>query len=237
VVAFSDFVRITIRDNGIGIDPAYHRRIFDEYFQIGNPQRDRERGYGLGLSIVRETISRLPGHELRLSSKPGVGTRFDIVVPLSDSGDALPVCGPTDAGLLSRVLPAPFARTDQLQGCYALVVEDDPLARKAIVDTMEGWGMLVDSVGSPDEALAAVRHAERLFDVVVSDFHLSGDSDGLGVIDSVRLEQGQQTPAIIVSGNLAAIDSLRLRETQAKTMSKPVDPERLRSELLACVEA
>ena len=230
-------IRITIRDNGIGIDPSYHRRIFDEYFQIGNPQRDRERGYGLGLSIVRETISRLPEHKLRMNSKPGIGTRFDIVVPLSDSSEPVGVPELNGAVSVARPLPLAASRIDQLQGCYALVVEDDPLARRAMVETMEGWGMLVDSVGSPDEALTAVRHAERLFDVVVSDFHLPGDADGLSVIDAVRNEQGQQTPAIIVSGNLAAIDRRRLREIETKTMSKPVDPDLLRSELLACVES
>ena len=229
-------IRITIRDNGIGIDPSYHRRVFDEYFQIGNPQRDRERGYGLGLSIVRETISRLPGHELRLTSKPGIGTRFDICVPMGSSDELETPVAEVEAEL-TRQPPLAGAQTGSLEGCYALIVEDDPQARRALTATMERWGMLVDAVGSSDEAVNAVRHAERLFDVVVSDFHLPGNSNGLDVIDAVRNEQGQPTPAIIVSGNLAAIDRLRLEQLATKAMAKPVDPEHLRLELMSCVEA
>ncbi|MFP5405824.1 MAG: sensor histidine kinase, partial [Gammaproteobacteria bacterium] len=71
-------LRITVRDNGIGIDSRFHPRVFDEYFQIGNPRRNHARGYGLGLSIVRETTSRLPGHRLGLRSEAGQGARFDV---------------------------------------------------------------------------------------------------------------------------------------------------------------
>ncbi len=76
-----DDLRIAILDNGIGIDSSFHRRVFDEYFQVGNRQRDRAGGYGLGLPIVRETVSRLPGHRLRMRSRAGQGSRFDVFVP------------------------------------------------------------------------------------------------------------------------------------------------------------
>lgn len=235
---------MTIRDNGVGIDPRFHRRVFDEYFQVGNSQRDREKGYGLGLSIVRETVSRLSGHRLCMRSACGQGTRFDLFVSQATS-DAFPaevstltvdLAVPTDeadlhttAGRLDGVNP--------LLGRYALLVEDDVATRQALRETMEGWGMLVEAVGSPDEALAAVRQAERFFDVVVSDFNLPGATDGVGVVDAVRCEQGQRTPAIIVSGRLSAIDPGRLRMVDARTMAKPLDPVQLRSELESCVTA
>ncbi|HMM73634.1 MAG TPA: HAMP domain-containing sensor histidine kinase, partial [Rhodocyclaceae bacterium] len=62
-------IEVVVRDNGIGIDAADQRRVFDEYFQVSNPSRSSKQGHGLGLSIVRETVSRLPGHSIRLFSR------------------------------------------------------------------------------------------------------------------------------------------------------------------------
>ena len=78
-----DSLVIDVRDNGIGIAPADQRRIFDEYFQVANYARNREYGHGLGLSIVREAVSRLPGHSLRFESRIGRGTRFRLSMPAS----------------------------------------------------------------------------------------------------------------------------------------------------------
>ncbi|MCO5099727.1 MAG: hybrid sensor histidine kinase/response regulator [Burkholderiaceae bacterium] len=74
-------LEVVVRDNGIGIDLPDQRRVFDEYFQVANPSRSSKQGQGLGLSIVRETVSRLPGHSIRLSSSLGKGTVFVIHLP------------------------------------------------------------------------------------------------------------------------------------------------------------
>lgn len=72
---------IEVRDNGIGIAPDDQRRMFEEYFQVANHARNPEHGHGLGLSIVREAVSRLPGHALEFASRPGRGTRFTLSMP------------------------------------------------------------------------------------------------------------------------------------------------------------
>jgi len=74
-------LEVVVRDNGIGIDSMDQRRVFDEYFQVSNPSRSAKQGHGLGLSIVRETVSRLPGHSIRLSSSLGEGTTFALHLP------------------------------------------------------------------------------------------------------------------------------------------------------------
>lgn len=79
---------IDVRDNGIGIAPADQRHIFDEYFQVANHARNPEHGHGLGLSIVREAVSRLPGHSLQVESRPGCGTRFRVSMPAAPAPGA-----------------------------------------------------------------------------------------------------------------------------------------------------
>ncbi|MCD6735014.1 MAG: hybrid sensor histidine kinase/response regulator [Burkholderiaceae bacterium] len=74
---------IEVRDNGIGVAPADQRRMFDEYFQVANHARNPEHGHGLGLSIVREAVTRLPGHSLQFDSWLGIGTRFRLSMPAS----------------------------------------------------------------------------------------------------------------------------------------------------------
>jgi len=78
---------VEVRDNGIGIEPADQRRVFDEYFQVANHARNPEHGHGLGLSIVRETVSRLPGHSIGLASRPGRGTRFTLNLPAGEHSE------------------------------------------------------------------------------------------------------------------------------------------------------
>lgn len=72
--------RIEVRDNGPGIAAEYSRKIFDEYFQIGNPERNSGAGLGLGLSIVQR-IAHLLELNLDLRSEPGRGTVFSVVLP------------------------------------------------------------------------------------------------------------------------------------------------------------
>lgn len=74
-------LEVVVRDNGIGIEASDQRCVFDEYFQVANPSRSAKQGQGLGLSIVRETVSRLPNHSIRLHSRIGEGTMFVLSLP------------------------------------------------------------------------------------------------------------------------------------------------------------
>ncbi|MDR2214017.1 MAG: HAMP domain-containing histidine kinase, partial [Pseudomonadales bacterium] len=78
--AANQAVNIDVIDTGAGIAVAHQERIFDEYYQIHNPQRDRDQGLGLGLSIVKR-LSALLGHPLTLRSRPGRGCRFSLQLP------------------------------------------------------------------------------------------------------------------------------------------------------------
>lgn len=75
-----DGIRIEVRDSGIGIAPEHLPHVFEEYYQVGNRQRDRSKGLGLGLAIVRR-LEQLLGYRMTLDSTPGAGSRFVFVVP------------------------------------------------------------------------------------------------------------------------------------------------------------
>lgn len=73
-------IRIDIADTGIGIAPEHQAHIFDEFFQLRNPERDRAKGSGLGLTICRRLVDAMGG-ELQVQSTPGQGSTFTITLP------------------------------------------------------------------------------------------------------------------------------------------------------------
>lgn len=81
-------LRIEVWDSGPGIPEASRRKIFDEFQQLDNPDRDQRRGVGLGLSIVARLAQRL-GHRIGLRSRVGRGSIFSLTVPLASVSGAL----------------------------------------------------------------------------------------------------------------------------------------------------
>lgn len=73
-------VEIHVLDTGVGIPPEMLGRIFDEFYQVGNTQRDAARGFGMGLPLARKLV-RCLGGEIEVHSAPGQGSRFTVVLP------------------------------------------------------------------------------------------------------------------------------------------------------------
>jgi signal transduction histidine kinase len=75
-------VQIRVSDTGIGIAPEHLRHIFDEFFQLRNPERDRNKGTGLGLTICKRLVDAMEGR-LEVHSTPGKGSAFTVALPAS----------------------------------------------------------------------------------------------------------------------------------------------------------
>lgn len=76
------FLRIEVWDTGIGIPADQVQAVFEDFYQIGNPERDRAKGLGLGLSVVQRT-AHLLDHRITVKSRPGRGSMFAVTVPLA----------------------------------------------------------------------------------------------------------------------------------------------------------
>jgi signal transduction histidine kinase len=86
--AAADGMHIEVHDSGIGISEQHLPRIFEEYYQIGNSQRDRTNGLGLGLAIVQR-LARLLGGDVSVSSTVGMGSCFSLLIPLKTRDDMI----------------------------------------------------------------------------------------------------------------------------------------------------
>lgn len=85
-----DGLVIGVADTGCGIAADQLDLVFQEFYQVGNPERDRRKGLGLGLSIVEKT-AKLLGHEVAVSSRPGRGSVFTVTVPLAAAASPVAV--------------------------------------------------------------------------------------------------------------------------------------------------
>jgi two-component system, sensor histidine kinase len=210
------FVRIEVWDSGIGIAQEHRQDIFKEFFQIGNTERDRGKGLGLGLYIVDRTANLL-GYSLELKSRPGTGTRFSIEVPVAASHD--PASQP---GALE---PQPF---DDLSGLTVLVIEDDSLAGRAMGGLLESWGCKVIVVEGLDKAMT---HLARGLapNVIISDYRLRGGENGLDAVHRLCEVIGRTVPACLMSGDTNTELMHLARQAGLTLLHKPVRPAKLRS--------
>lgn len=208
-------VRIEVRDTGIGIREPDRERIFEEFFQLGNPARTSRKGLGLGLSIVKRLCGLL-GYEIRVVSEFGKGSAFSFDVPRG----ALPAS--RDAA------PAAAADRTDLAGRLIVVIDDEA----AIVDGMKvllaGWGAEVIGSLTGDEVLKAVHEKERLPDLIIADYRLAGSMTGIDVVERLRRELDPEIPAILVTGSTTAETTAEAEKHRLGIFLKPVLPDRLR---------
>jgi signal transduction histidine kinase/ActR/RegA family two-component response regulator len=216
VVKGGSMLRIDVADSGIGISPEHQHQIFQEFYQVANSGRDRAQGLGLGLNIVERTV-KLLGHPLSLRSNLGCGTRFSVEVPR-----AIPREVSAPAPL------APASQGGELEGMRILIVEDDKLALEGLKTLLDSWGCVVNAASNVQQALDYI-NAYPAPDLVLSDFRLGEDRNGMDVIDMVRAHSRRPIAACLMSGDTDAALLHAAKSRSLTLLHKPVRPAKLRS--------
>ena len=190
-------VSVEVWDTGIGIASADQDAIFEEFYQCGNPERDRRQGTGLGLAIVARLLTLL-GHSLELRSVVGRGSSFRVRLPVWD--EPMPE---------AAARPAPNSAGWHLAGTRVLVVDDEAEVRDATVALLTQWRCSVLAFGSMAETVDAAADWSSAPDVLVSDLRLPHGRNGTDLVAWLREEFNREIPALLVSGdgNLPALRS------------------------------
>lgn len=207
-------VRIEVRDNGIGIAPIHQARIFEEFYQVSNTERDRRQGFGLGLAICAR-IAALLGTRISLRSALQAGSTFAIELP------------PASPREVMTMAPEPSASAP-LAGLRCLVVDDDPAILDGSRTLLEQWGCQVECAATRAAALSRLGAEDVHFDVVLCDLQLAHDEDGMEVIAVARQLQPDALP-VLVSGATGPEVLQRLRQGGVMQLTKPVAPAKLRA--------
>ena len=213
---------IEVWDTGIGIEGNELKAIFEEYHQLDNAARERNRGLGLGLSIVQR-LGALLDHRVRVRSRPGKGSVFSIEVPISSAtGAALSESSgamPSEHDIGNPAMDEPH-RVGRI-----LVVEDDPEVRELLTLALSDDGHHADAVADGPAALemaAAIRP-----DLVLTDYNLPNGMDGLDVAAKLRATIGSELPVIILTGDVSTGALSAIAAQSCFHLSKPVKPAEL----------
>ena len=212
-----DQLRVEVWDSGIGIAADQHDKIFGEFYRLGEPDRDRRAGLGLGLAIV-DRLCRLLDHPIEVRSTVGKGSVFAVTVPLAPANKRA-----IEASIVPRAQPS--LSHDKL----VLVIDDDPLVLEGMSGIFRKWGCRVITADSDSKALKAVAEQDDLPDLIISDYHLANDRTGIETIEWLRGELSAQIPAFLISGDT---DPATLHEAKVKgfhLLHKPVNPVALRA--------
>lgn len=197
---------LVVRDSGCGIAPEHLGRIFEPFFTT----RPRDEGSGLGLSVVYGIVKDAGGAIL-VSSTLGVGTTFEILLPL---------CSPIDAKEESVVT----ARATGNQ--HVLFVDDDPTIANLSKIALGPFGFEVSTFTNPSEAIEAFRRCPSGFDVLVTDATMPGMTGTM--LGAALREIRPDLPMILVSG---AEERLRRDDVAtggfAASLNKPYRPSEL----------
>lgn len=208
------FWRIDVADSGIGIPAGEQDKIFDEFYQIGNPERDRTKGLGLGLAIVRR-LSQLLKLPISVRSRVGHGTVFSLTV---SAGTARPQA--------RAEVPDVATTFDSLR---VLIVDDEPDVRLALALLLRGWGCDVVEAESHIQAVATIQSMQWQPQFAIVDFRLRENETGIAVLDWLREHFDRSLPGVIITGDIAADRLHEVRASGYRVLHKPVSPAKLRA--------
>jgi len=209
---------IEVWDTGRGIPADQQDLIFQEFYQIGNPERDRTRGLGLGLAIVQR-LTRILDIPMQLRSRVGSGSVFKLSVELAGDGQAL-------------MEPLRESAVATHRPLFILVVDDEVAIQEAMTTLLTGWGHSVVTAGSGVEMLDLAASFLMRPDLIISDYRLRNEENGIVTIERLRIEFNEDIPAILITGDTAPD---RIREAMASDcflMHKPVSNARLRAAIV-----
>jgi CheY-like chemotaxis protein len=216
--------RITVRDTGAGIAPAFLPHLFERFRQAETTQRRGLGGLGLGLSIAEYIVTAHGGSIRAQSAGEGQGATFivDLPIAIEKSG---------------REPRSPSRATDEvesLQGVSVLVVEDDADTLLYFRHAFGRAGAVVTGASSVDEALEMFRANEP--DVVVSDIAMP-EKSGYDLVQAIR-QSGWSVPIIAVTASGAMGDRDRALSAGFDVyLRKPVEPRELIHAVRQAVDA
>lgn len=209
-------VAIEVIDTGSGIPPEKHAFMFQE-FQRFSRSPGIEHGLGLGLSIV-DRIARILDHPVTFRSELGHGTSFSVRVPM---GEAAKIVHRTEASS-PRMLPA-------LTKTIVLCVDNDSIVLDGMRTLLEGWACQVLLADGLDEAVELARAGGQRPDLLIVDYHLDLNGDGIKCIESLRRIYGAELPAVLITADRSEPLKALAAAHNLPVLNKPLKPAALRA--------
>jgi len=201
---------IQCKDTGKGIPANEQTKIFSEYHQLENPERDRKKGLGLGLAIVRR-LSELMDVDVNLESEPGKGSTFSINLQAGDANKVLS--------------PQKTSGRHEAMNYKVIVIDDEEDILLGMKSLLQSWGCTVTTATTGDEAIVALDAAP---DMIIADFRLRNHESGLDSIERIRKHYRADILAVLITGDTAPERLQQAAHADVEVMHKPVKPNSLK---------
>jgi two-component system, sensor histidine kinase len=207
-------LRVDVIDTGPGVPPQETSRIFEEFHQLENPERDRAKGLGLGLAIVSR-LARLLECAVEVESRVARGSRFSVYLPRSARQ---PLVAPM-ASVAPRVAE---------QG-LVLVVDDEIMIQQGLAALLQEWGFTALTAGSGAEMLEKIADCRETPRLILCDFRLRGDENGIKVLRELQAQYEEEIAGLLITGDTAPERLRESVESGLMLLHKPVSPNRLKA--------
>lgn len=208
-------VQFNVSDTGIGICADSLPHIFEEYYQVANQHRDRLKGMGLGLSIVRR-MEVLLGCKVNVASELAQGSVFSFSV---EQGDVVQQ---------HQSHSSPQSRHD-LSGVTVALVDDNLDIREIAAKLLRQWGCLVHEGELPHEVLNKMAASGACPDILICDYRLPHGLTAIDAIRQLKVLWNSHIPTLVLTGDTAPLTLQEIQASGAFLLHKPIAPARLRS--------
>jgi signal transduction histidine kinase/CheY-like chemotaxis protein len=212
---------IEVWDTGPGISNEERVRIFEPFYQINNPERDKSQGLGLGLAICKQLAGILHA-ELNFCSRLGTGTVFRLTLFRSQAA-------PDDIQSVTGNINKPQRGTTS--GRHVLVVDDNQQVLTAMQAALESMGMTCDTANGLEQAIHTIQH-QRVPDHILCDHRLRGGLTSLDLIRWLERHIKQPPPMIVITGDTSPDRLLEARMSGRPVLHKPIDMDALQQIML-----
>lgn len=210
-------IRFTVKDTGIGMTQAQQDRLFSAFTQADTSVTRQFGGTGLGLIISRRLAEMMGGH-IELSSSPGQGSEFSLVLPFTQRDD------------IERHV---FIR-HYLDTCSLLVIDNNESARNAIANHIAAWRWKADLVASQEEALELLRKAQSnnsKYDAILLDWEINGEN-GENSLNAIKSVLNEKIPIVLMVNmyareNISENILLDDKQNSISLLLKPIIPSNL----------
>ncbi len=205
----SVFLRVEVRDTGIGISPIACEKLFQPFSQVDGSTTRKYGGTGLGLAICKQ-LAELMGGEIGVESTHGQGSCFWFTTHLER--------------LLEPVKQeSPVSQC--LEGLRVCCVDDNDTNRRLLAQYVENWGMRLTSVSSGIDALAVLHGGVsqgQPFDLAILDMHMP-NMDGLELAKAIKADPVIQHVRLVLQTSLGRGDTEKAHDNGIEAyLTKPI---------------
>jgi two-component system, sensor histidine kinase len=212
-----DWLRFEVRDTGKGIPHEFQTLIFEEYFQLENTERHRDKGLGLGLAIVTR-LTRLLGSQIQVNSTPGRGAAFSFQLARCEAAE---MSSESTSQSHSFALP--------LENALVAIIDDDEAILAAMVEIFDRWNVALAVGADAKQVCAELKTLGRAPDLILCDYRLTQGLTGIEAIQLLRDNFGADIPAALITGDTGSETMQSIQTNDLPVLHKPLKPAKLRA--------